>query len=118
MFNIYTRDLATLFENTFFAYADDSTLVAIIPSPKCRVEVAWSLIRDLVRLQVWCVAWGMLLNLSKTKAMLISRSMTPYPAHPDITVDDILLENVCEMRILGLTLDTKLTYERHIRTIL
>ena len=25
---------------------------------------------------------------------------------------------VCEMRILGLTLDTKLTYERHIRTIL
>ena len=87
MFNIYTRDLAGLFENMFFAYADDSTLLAIIPSPKARVEVARSLIRDLVKLQVWCVAWGMMLNLLKTKAMLISRSFSiiVFLLNPELT---------------------------------
>ena len=51
LYNIYTRELANILENTFVGYADDSTLLAIIPSPKNRVIVARSLIRDLVRLQ-------------------------------------------------------------------
>ena len=117
MFNIYTRDLSSIFENTFFAYADDSTLVAVIPSPMHRHAVAWSLIRDLVKLQAWCIAWGMMLNLSKTKAMLMSRSRTLLPAHPDIRVNNIALENVDELRILGMTLDTKLTFETHLRSV-
>ena len=76
LYNIYTRELANILENVFVGYADDSTLLAIIPSPKSRVMVACSLIRDLVRLQAWCTVWGMLLNLVKTKAMLLSRSRT------------------------------------------
>ena len=116
MFNIYTGELATLFENTFIAYADDSNLVAIIRSPKHRVEVALSLIRDLVKLHAWCVAWGMLLNLLKTKTMLISRSRAEHPAHPDISINNTILENVSELKILGLTLDSKLTYEKHVQT--
>ena len=117
MYNIYTRDLTDIFENTFFAYADDSNLVAVIPSPKDRLAVALSLIRDLVKLQVWCIAWGMMLNLSKTKAMLMSRSRTQHPPHPDISIGNIVLENVNELHILGMTLDTKLTFEKHIRSV-
>ena len=118
MYNIYTRDLSNLFENTFFAYADDSTLVAVIPSPRDRLSVAWSLIRDLIKLQAWCIAWGMMLNLSKTKAMLMSRSRTLLPAHPDISIGNVVLENVIELRILGMILDAKLTFERHLGSVL
>ena len=50
-FNIYTRELSSLIEKTFFAYADDSTLLAIISSAQTCFEVAISLIRDLVKLQ-------------------------------------------------------------------
>ena len=78
LYNIYTRELSSIVENTFVGYADDSTLLAIIPSPKERVEVARSLIRDLVRLHAWCEVWCMSMNLSKTKAMLISRSILIY----------------------------------------
>ena len=117
MFNIYTRELASILENTFVGYADDSTLIAIIPSPKHRVSVACSLIGDLVRQHAWCELWGMLLNLSKTKAMLLSRSRTIHPQHPDISINDTILENVSELRILGLIFDTKLTFEKHIRSV-
>ena len=35
-------------------YSDDSTLMAVVPSPDVRVTVAESLIRDLGRVSVWC----------------------------------------------------------------
>ena len=54
MFNIYTRELSSILENIFVGYADDSTLLAVVPSPKSRVSVARSLIRDLVRVHAWC----------------------------------------------------------------
>ena len=34
--------------------ADDSTLMAVVPSPGVRVAVAESLIRDLGRVSEWC----------------------------------------------------------------
>ena len=39
-------------------YADDSTLMAVVPSPDARVTVAESLNRDLVRVNAWCDLLG------------------------------------------------------------
>ena len=50
-------------------YADDSNLMAVVPSPGLRVTVAESLIRDLGRVSKWYDLWGMNLNTSKTKTM-------------------------------------------------
>ena len=44
-----------LLENKLIGYADDSTLMAVVPSPGARVTVAESLNRDLVRVNAWCV---------------------------------------------------------------
>ena len=60
-------------------YADDATLMAVVPSPGVTVAVAESLIRDLGRVSEWCDLWGMKLNASKTKAMIVSRSRTMHP---------------------------------------
>ena len=57
----------------------DSTLVAVVPSPGERVAVLESLNRDLNRVSVWCNLWGMKLNASKTKTMIVSRSCTVHP---------------------------------------
>ena len=43
--------------------------------------------------------------------------MNQHPAHPDINIDNVVLENVHEMQILGVTIDKKLTYERHLRSV-
>ena len=41
--------VSSILENKLFGYADDSTLMAVVPSPGFRVAVAGSLIRDLGR---------------------------------------------------------------------
>ena len=69
-------------ENKLVGYADDSTLMAVVPPPGVRVAVAESLIRDLDRVSEWCELWGMKLNTSKTKTMIVLRSRTMHPQSP------------------------------------
>ena len=79
LFLLYTSELFSILENKLIGYADDSTLMAVVPSPGARVRVAESLNRDLVRVNAWCDLWGMKLNASKTKTMIVSRSRTMHP---------------------------------------
>ena len=49
LFLQYTSELFSIFENKLIGYADDFTLMAVVPSSGVRVAVAESLIRDLGR---------------------------------------------------------------------
>ena len=49
LFIIYTHDMWRGLENDLFAYADDATLVAVVPSPGMRATVADSINRDLAK---------------------------------------------------------------------
>ena len=82
LFLLYTSELFSVLENNLICYADGSTLLAVIPSPGLRVAVAESQCRDLVKVSEWCDLWGMKLNASKTKTMIVSRSRTMHPQSP------------------------------------
>ena len=79
LFLLYTLQLFSILENKLIGYADDSTLIAVMPSPGVRVTVAEPLLRDLGRVSEWYDLWGMKLNASKTKTMIVSRSHTMHP---------------------------------------
>ena len=79
LFLLYTAELFSIVENKLCGYADESTLVAVVPSPGERATVSESMNRDLTRVSVWCNLWGMILNASKTKTMIASRSRTVHP---------------------------------------
>ena len=49
LFLLYTAELFSIVENKLYGYADDSTLVAIVPSHFERVAVSESMNRDLNR---------------------------------------------------------------------
>ena len=68
-----------LVENRLFAYVDDSTLLAVVLKTADRLAVAASLDWDLARIQEWCNPWCMILNINKTKALVVSRSRTVNP---------------------------------------
>ena len=77
-------------ENKLIGYDDDSTtLMAVVPSPGVRVVVAESLICDLGRVSEWCDLWGIKLNVSKTKTMIVSRSRTMHPQSPPLTIGEL-----------------------------
>ena len=82
LFLLYTSELFSILENKLIGYADDSTLMALVPSPGVRVAVAASLISDLGRVSEWCDLCGIKLNASKAKTMIVSRSRTMHPQWP------------------------------------
>ena len=43
LFLLYTAELISIVENELYGYADDSTLVAVVPSPGERVAVSESM---------------------------------------------------------------------------
>ena len=54
LFLLDTLELFSILENELIGYADDSSLVAVIPSPCFRVTVEESLSRDLGKVSEWC----------------------------------------------------------------
>ena len=50
-------------------------------------------------------------------ALFISRSKTLAPIVPSLELDGTVFERVTELKVLGVILDTKLSFESHIRPI-
>ena len=86
-------------------------------SPGLRVAVAESLSRDLMKVSDWCDLWGMKLNASKTNTMIVSRSRTIHPQSPALTIGRTVLKESDDLVILGVTFDSKLTFEKHLRSV-
>ena len=103
-------------ENKLIGYADDSTLIGVVPSPGLRVAVAGSLSRDL-KVSEWCYLWGMKLNASKTKTMIVSRSRTMHNQSPALTIGRTVLNESDDLVILGVTFDSKMAFENHLRSV-
>ena len=117
LFLLYTTELFSILENKLIGYADDSTLMSVVPSPGVRVKVAESLIRDLGSVSEWCDLWRMKLIASKTKTMMVSRSRTMHLQSPPLTIGGTVLKESDDRIILGVTFDSKLTFEKHLRLV-
>ena len=59
----------------------------------------------------------MLVNPSKTRGMLISRSRTVEPLFPDLVVGGTVVEMVTELKFFCIILDSKLAFEKQVRAI-
>ena len=81
--------------------------MAVVKSPGVRVAVAESLILDLGRVSEWCDLWGMKLNASKTKTIIVSRSSTTHPQSLPLTIGGTALKESDDLVILGVTFDSK-----------
>ena len=92
------------------SYADDSTLMAVVPSPGIGVAVAEYLIRDLGRVGEWCDLWGMKLNVSKTKTDSLQ------VMHP-LTIGGTVLKESDDLVTLGVTFDSKMIFEKHLTSV-
>ena len=73
--------------------------------------------RDLGKITEWCDLWGMKLNASKTKTMIVSRSHTAQPQSPSLTIVGTVLNESNDLDILGVTFDSKMTFEKPHRSV-
>ena len=117
LFLLYISKFFSILENELIGYADDSTLMAVVPSQGIKVAVTESLICDLGRVSEWCDLWGMKLNASMTKTMRVSRSPTMHPQSPPLTIGRTVLKESDDLVILRVTFDSKMTFEKHLHLV-
>ena len=114
---LYTAEFFSVVENKLNGYANDSTLVAVVPLPGERVAVSESMNRDLNMVSVWCNLLGMKLSASKTKTMIVSMSRTVHPQLTPLTLDGTVLKESADLVILGVKFYTKMTFQKHLRSV-
>ena len=59
----------------------------------------------------------MKLNASKTKTMIVSSAHTMHPQSPPLTIGKTVLKEPDDLVILEVTFDSKMTLERHLRSV-
>ena len=103
--------------NDIVDYADGTTIYTVIPKPILLLQLMESLNRDLAAIKSCCIKWHMKFNLKKIiqvnrdrLTMVVNRSRTIVPDYGDHTLI-AELEEVENLRTLGVTLDSNLTFE-------
>ena len=91
--------------------------MAVLTSPGVRVTAAEFLTRDLGRVSEWCDIWWMKLNARKSKTMIASWSRTMHPQSLPLTIGGTVLKVSDDLVILGVTFDSKMTFEKHLRSV-
>ena len=57
------------------------------------------------------------MNAGKTKTMIVSRSRTMHSQSPPLTVGGTVLKESDDLVIFGVTFDSKMTFEKHLRSV-
>ena len=79
--------------------------------------MAESLKRDLSRVSEWCNLWGMKLNANKINTMTVSRAHTIHLQSLPLTAYGTGLNESDDLDIFGMTFDSKMTFEKHLRSV-
>ena len=109
LFNLFLNDLPSVINHSMILmYADDVKLYLSIKS----VNESLLLQEDLISFVKWCDCNFMLLNLSKCKKMSFNRGTVIQTSYE---ISEIVLENGSSFCDLGITLDSKLNFNLHIR---
>ena len=61
--------------------------------------------------------WGMKLNASKTKTMIVLRFRTMHLQSPPLTICRTVLKESDDLVFLGVTFDSMMTFEKHLRLV-
>ena len=117
VFLIYVNDLPPPHHhhNSLSQFADDTAQWAF--SRKVRTAAAL-LKQDLLKLAMWCAKWRIKLNPEKTKVIIFSRSILARKSEPNLKLYGETLKIYPQVRFLGITFDSKLTFQPHFEDIL
>ncbi|PNF35987.1 hypothetical protein B7P43_G02293 [Cryptotermes secundus] len=110
LYLIYTADLPTTNNTTIATFADDTALLATDRDPAMASQF---LQHHLDLLQEWFKKWKIRINQTKSSQITFTTKRTHCPP---VTIDNLQIPVQTEVKYLGLHLDQKLTWQKHIKT--
>ena len=117
LFLIYVNDLPTPHhkQNFLSQFADDTAQWAFSRN----VHIAGKhLQQDLLKLAMWCAKWRIKLNPVKIKVIIFSRSILARKTELNLKLYGKTLKIYPEVKFLGITFDSQLTFQKHFEEIL
>ena len=115
LFSIYINDLPKSCPNlNCIMYPDDTTLYSAlenIDSDKIKRQINY----ELVKVKLWLKANKLSLNVKKTKCMFFHKQKN-LP-HINLSINDVITENVPKFNYLGIIIDEHLSWNSHIEMI-
>ena len=111
IFSMFINDLPRHIQSNCLMYADDVKIFRKIEAP----SDGKLLQEDLDRLRTWSIRWGLKLNPQKCKSF--SMTLRRAPVRTSYLIDATVLQHVEEIKDLGVTLDTKLTFMAHVSDV-
>ena len=117
IFLIYVNDLPTPHhkQSSLSQFADDTAQLAF------SLNICFAakfLQQDLLNLAMWCAKWRIKLNPEKTKVIIFFRSVLARKTEPNLKLYGETLKVYPCVEFLGVTFDSKLTFEKHFENIL
>ena len=108
LFLAYINDLPECVTSTARLYADDSLIYRVIAN----TQDAGALQEDLDKLQAWEGKWLMHFNPDKCEVLRVTQKRKPISA--EYFLHGKCLKIVNSAKYLGLTIDSKLTFNKHV----
>ena len=113
---IYINDISNNLSSNCKLFADDTSLFSVVNNIRTS---ATTLSKDLKVIANWAFQWKMIFNpdLSKQAQEVIFSRKIKKLLHPTLLFNKIPLNNSLFQKHLGLTLDIKLNFSEHIKSI-
>ena len=102
-------------QNSKSKLADDTALWAASKNIQFEAKL---LRKDLRKLAKWCAKWRIKLNPEKTKVIIFSRSPLARNSEPILQLYGERLKIYPQVKFLGITFDSKFTFQKHFEEIL
>ena len=117
LFLIYVNDLPNPHhrQDSKSQFADDTALWAASKNVHFTAKL---LHKDLRNLAKWCAKWRIKLNSQKAKVTIFSRSPFSRKSEPILKLYGERLKIYPQVKFLGITFDSKLTFQKHFEEIL
>ena len=85
---------------------------------KDRVKAQELMQEEVDKVMEWANQWKMTINGDKTKAIVISSSSADTAWEPELTARPDAIETEASYRFLGVTVDNKLNFNKHVELLL
>ena len=113
LFLVYINDLENNLKSNVKFFADDTMLYSVVKDP---LITAADLNHDLDTINKWAHQWKMEFNPDPTKQAkeVLFSCKKKSPVHPDLVFNGTVVTKVDEHKHLGLTLQSNLSFDRHL----
>jgi Reverse transcriptase (RNA-dependent DNA polymerase) len=120
LFSIFINKVSSVISSSFHLYADDLQLYRHFALSEV-ADAVESLNRDLCAIQSWASNFGLVVNPSKSQAMIVGsarlRSRLDWSLVPELSYDGAVITYTDKAKNLGLVMDCHLTWSSHINEL-